>query len=179
MRQAATQHQRMRGYLLIEALITLLIAAGAFATLMALQLDLQRQARLAAERVFAAGWAEHSGEALLGRIRAGDAVADNSGDDTGADSGDDDFWPATAVSDPAQTPPGYWKRWTLSPVPLSAPVSTPAATSAPLSMIEVIVEWPQRDSDPLRRLRWHSAAQAAGALESAQASVATVPPISP
>lgn len=163
MRRIASPCHRMRGYLLIEALIALAIAAGILAALIALQLDLQRHARLAAERGFAAGWAEHSGEALLGRIRAGD--------DPNMDAGDH-FWPTTAITDPAQSPPGYWKRWSVTPAP--APLSMPD-----LSTIEVVVTWPHPDSDPLRRLHWRSTAATASAAESARASAATPAELSP
>lgn len=158
---AATQHRRMRGYLLAEALLALLITAGTLAALITLQVDLQRQARLAAERGEAARWAEHSGEDWLGRIRAG---TDPAGAD--ADHAGELFQPMTDITDPALAPPGYWKQWSISPHP-------------PISTIEIVVEWPQPNDDPLLRLHWRSAAATASAVESVRASATTMLPISP
>jgi hypothetical protein len=161
MHTAAPLRHRIQGYLLIEALVALLIAAGTLATLIALQLDLQREARLAAERGFAARWAEQGGEAWLGHIRAGADPAES-----GADGSDDLFRPMTDVTDPVPATPGYWMRRSSAP-------------GSPITAIEILVEWPHPGADPARRLRWHGVAALAGAAESVRASVAGDPVISP
>lgn len=147
--------ERDRGYLLIEALIALLLAASLLATLITLQLRLAGDGRLAAERGFAAVYAEAGAEALLGDIRAGAAL----------DSEHED-------SRQASTPEGedagfeYRRRWSLAPGP-------------GLIAAEITVAWPEQDSEPPRRLALTVSAQPSAAAESGQALIGGFPVISP
>ena len=147
--------EKDRGYLLIEALIALLLAAGLLSALVTLQLHLLRDSRLAAERGFAAVHAEAAAEALLGGIRAG-AALDADGEDT---------WPSSAP-DGDDAGFEYRRRWSLT--------AAPGLTTA-----EVTVSWPEPDASPPRRLAFTFSAQPSAAAESGQAAIASLPVISP
>lgn len=118
----------MRGYLMIEALVALLIAASAIGSLHALHLTIARDSRLAAERAFASTWAEQGMETTLAALRAGEtppALMSSS-------------WPLTADADPLQ--PAYWRRIELTPVTEQA------------ARVEVSVAWPHPDATPPHRI---------------------------
>lgn len=116
---------RIRGYLMIEALLALLIAACALGSLHALHITLARDSRLAAERAFASLWAEDGLEATLAALRAGEIPA-----------GLASSWPLDATSPES----AYWRRIELS-------AAAPGTTH-----VEVSVAWPHPEAPPPRRI---------------------------
>jgi Tfp pilus assembly protein PilV len=115
----------MRGYLMMEALVALLIAASTIGSLHALHLTIARDSRLAAERAFASIWAEQIIETTLAALRAGDtlpALVSSS-------------WPLAADADPL-----YWRRIELTPVTEQA------------MRVEVSVAWPHPDASSPHRI---------------------------
>ena len=155
-RACGASRESARGYLLIEALIALLLAAGLLSALVTFQLGLTRDGRLAAERSVASAYAEHGVESLLGRVRAG-AASEGAGIDA---------LPMTEPADPAEAPPSYWRRSSVTAIGGSM-------------AIEVTVAWPDPDAGPLRRVRLLAAAQQAAAAESGRAAIGNGPVISP
>lgn len=143
------------GYLLIEALAALLLAASLIGSLHALHLGLARDSRLAAERTFAGVWAEAGLEAALGAIRAGDLPASTL-----------EAWPATAVTDPAASPPPFWRRTDI--LPMTEGMS-----------VEITVAWPHPDAGPPRRIVLSALARPGAAADSGQADDKRPPVISP
>lgn len=144
-----------RGYLLIEVLVTLLIAATLTSAIVPLQLALHRQGRDAADRVLAATLAEHRAESLLGLIRAGATVG-----------GGQDVFPATAITDPQETVPGHWRTWSVAPI-------------QELLAIDIEVAWPDPDGTPDRRQALHGMARKGTAADGGWALIAHQVVISP
>lgn len=145
----AASRRAAGGYLLIEVLIALLLAAGLLPALVALQLGLYRDGRLAAERSIAAAHAEHGLESLFGRLRAGE-----------------DIPPATGLTDPEELPPRYWRSRSVAPM-------------QQVTALEVVVAWPEPDTGPPRRVALPARAQPAAAADSGRAATRGRPVISP
>jgi Tfp pilus assembly protein PilV len=140
-----------RGYLLIETLIALLLAASLLSALVTLQLHLLRGSRLATEHAIAAVHAEATAESLFGSIRAGEAPGDG-----------EDHTQAVAP-DGSNAGFEYQRRWSVM-------------TAAGLTQGEIVVAWPDEDSAPPQRIALSISAQPAAAIASGQASVAPLPP---
>lgn len=143
------------GYLLIEALAALLLAASLIGSLHAVQLTLARDSRLAAERALAGIWAEAGLEAALGAIRAGDIPAPTI-----------ETWPATAVTDPAAAPPPFWRRTDVLPMTNGM-------------RVEITVAWPHPEAAPPRRIVLSAIARRGAAADSGRAEDGRPPVISP
>lgn len=151
----STSRHPVDGYLLIETLAALLLAASLIGSLHALHLSLARDSRLAAERAFAGVWAEAGLEAALGAIRA---------DDTPPAALE--AWPATAVTNPAISPPPFWRR-----------TDTLAMTDG--VHVEITVAWPHPEAGPPRRIVLSTVARPGTAADSGRTEDSRPPVIAP
>lgn len=149
-----------QGYLLIEVLIALVLAATLLTALITLQLRFMGDSRLVSERGLAAMYAEAGAENLLSAIRAGAVIADEH----------EDLWPAL-TSTGSDAGFEYRRRWSL-------------ASAFDLSTAQISVSWPEYESEPsgadsAHQLTFSISAQTNAAIDSGQAAVSSAHVISP